>query len=107
MKLSADVKAFEDRLGHTFRRPGLLINALTHASYASHQRQDNERLEFLGDRVLGLVMAEALLELDNVTLLPHLGTAALDVRTTMGLMAVANLKAVLVDGIVPPNAVGG
>lgn len=47
---------------------------------------------------------DALLNLDNVTLLPHLGTAALDVRTTMGLMAVANLKAVLVDGAVPPNA---
>ena len=47
---------------------------------------------------------DALLNLDNVTLLPHLGTAALDVRTTMGLMAVANLKAVLVDGAAPPNA---
>jgi len=48
---------------------------------------------------------DALVALDNVTLLPHLGTAALDVRTTMGLMAVANLKAVLVDGTPPPNAV--
>ena len=47
-----------------------------------------------------------LLGLDNVTLLPHLGTAALDVRTTMGLMAVENLKAVLIDGAAPPNAVG-
>lgn len=48
---------------------------------------------------------EALLGMDNVTLLPHLGTAALDVRTTMGLMAVDNIKAVLLEGATPPNAV--
>lgn len=48
---------------------------------------------------------DALIGLDNVTLLPHLGTAALDVRTTMGLMAFDNLKAVLNDGGTPPNKV--
>ena len=48
---------------------------------------------------------QALKDLENVVLLPHLGTAALEVRSDMGLMAVANLKAFLVDGIVPPNAV--
>lgn len=42
--------------------------------------------------------------LDNVTLLPHLGTAALEVRTAMGLMAVDNLTAVL-RGDTPPNPV--
>jgi len=36
---------------------------------------------------------EALLALDNATLLPHLGTAALEVRVNMGLMAVENLRA--------------
>lgn len=46
----------------------------------------------------------ALIALDNVVLLPHLGTAALDVRTDMGLMAVANLRAFF-DGQTPPNAV--
>ncbi|WP_323780204.1 D-glycerate dehydrogenase [Thalassovita sp.] len=47
---------------------------------------------------------QALTRLDNVTLLPHLGTAALDVRTAMGLMALDNLKAFF-DGETPPNAV--
>jgi hydroxypyruvate reductase len=51
------------------------------------------------------VVPQALKDLENVVLLPHLGTAALEVRSDMGLMAVANLKAFLVDGIVPPNAV--
>lgn len=65
MKLSAELKAFQDRLGHSFSRPELLVRALTHASLSSATRSDNERLEFLGDRVLGLVMAEALLDADN------------------------------------------
>ena len=65
MKLSADLKAFQDRLGHQFAQPELLVTALTHASLSSATRSDNERLEFLGDRVLGLVMAEALLDADK------------------------------------------
>jgi lactate dehydrogenase-like 2-hydroxyacid dehydrogenase len=48
---------------------------------------------------------QALGDLENVVLLPHLGTAALEVRAEMGLMAVANLKAHLVDGILAPNKV--
>ncbi len=64
MKLSADLKAFEARIGHKFAKPELLNRAVTHASMSSANRDDNQRLEFLGDRVLGLVMAEALLELD-------------------------------------------
>ncbi len=61
MKLSADLKAFEGRIGHTFAQPELLNRALTHGSISSTTRPDNQRLEFLGDRVLGLVMAEKLL----------------------------------------------
>jgi ribonuclease-3 len=57
--------ALADRIGHDFARPGLLIRALTHGSVTSANRDDNERLEFLGDRVLGLVMAEALLMADR------------------------------------------
>lgn len=64
MKLSGDLRAFEGRIGHTFGDPALLNRAVTHASMSSANRDDNQRLEFLGDRVLGLVMAEALLELD-------------------------------------------
>ncbi|SLN58609.1 Ribonuclease 3 [Roseovarius litorisediminis] len=65
MKLSADLKALEARLGHQFNRPELLVRAVTHSSMSSVTRDDNQRLEFLGDRVLGLVMAEALLEHDK------------------------------------------
>jgi gluconate 2-dehydrogenase len=45
---------------------------------------------------------EALIGMENVTLLPHLGTAALEVREAMGMLAVANLIAAL-DGQEPPN----
>ena len=64
MKLSADLLAFQGAIGHSFRKPELLLRAVTHASISSASRPDNQRLEFLGDRVLGLVMAEALLEAD-------------------------------------------
>ena len=64
MKLSADLKAFETRLGHVFAEPEHLVRAVTHASMSSATRGDNQRLEFLGDRVLGLVMSEAVLEVD-------------------------------------------
>lgn len=65
MKLSADMKDFEQRIGHTFSDPSLLVTAVTHSSRSSPTRADNQRLEFLGDRVLGLVMSEALLENDT------------------------------------------
>ena len=51
----------EARLGHTFRDPALLDRALTHVSAAAGEHaQSNQRLEFLGDRVLGLSVAELL-----------------------------------------------
>ncbi len=64
MKLNADLRAFEGRIGYHFAKPELLNRAVTHASMSSANRDDNQRLEFLEDRVLGLVMAEALLKLD-------------------------------------------
>ena len=65
MKLSADLRAFEGRIGYSFRTPEMLLRAVTHASLSTPTRPDNQRLEFLGDRVLGLVMAEALLGADT------------------------------------------
>ena len=65
MKLSADLNAFQDRIGHRFADPELLVRAVTHSSMSSPTRTDNQRLEFLGDRVLGLVMADALLAHDR------------------------------------------
>ncbi|MBL4767233.1 MAG: ribonuclease III [Rhodobacteraceae bacterium] len=65
MKLSADLRAFEGRIGHRFIQPELLVRALTHGSISSPTREHNQRLEFLGDRVLGLVMATALMDRDK------------------------------------------
>jgi ribonuclease-3 len=48
-----------ERLGYRFRNQALLIEALTHGSTQKH-KGDYQRLEFLGDRVLGLVIAEHL-----------------------------------------------
>lgn len=55
-------KELETQLGYKFKDPGLLERALTHASVRGGKvaRSDNERLEFIGDRVLGLAIAEAL-----------------------------------------------
>ena len=64
MKPGADIAAFSRRLGHDFARPELLVRALTHGSIATATRPDNQRLEFLGDRVLGLTLAEALFQAD-------------------------------------------
>jgi ribonuclease-3 len=65
VKLAAELKDFEVRLGHRFNQPSLLIEAMTHSSLSSSTRADNQRLEFLGDRVLGLVISEALLNHDQ------------------------------------------
>ena len=50
----------ESILQHTFRNPDLLRESLTHASIAATRLQSNERMEFLGDAVLDLVICEAL-----------------------------------------------
>jgi len=69
---SEDLAPLEIALGHRFARPELLVHALTHRSQAYElametasnpheiERADNERLEFLGDAVLGVAVAEAL-----------------------------------------------
>ncbi len=57
--------SFEAILDHRFKRPALLKEALTHSSLVHRQGRkqgSNERLEFIGDRVLGLAMAEWLAE---------------------------------------------
>ncbi len=59
---SGGLSRLEDRLGHRFRNPALLHHALTHASTTIDRIQSNERLEFLGDRVLGLIVADMLFE---------------------------------------------
>jgi ribonuclease-3 len=58
------LEALETRIGWSFRDRDLLLRALTHASYANEHppERDNEGLAFLGDAVLGLVVAEWLCE---------------------------------------------
>jgi len=50
----------QERVGYRFRNPRLLLQALTHASIKTIDNPSNERLEFLGDSVLGLVVTEFL-----------------------------------------------
>lgn len=70
--MDAELKPLEAELGHRFSNPELLVCALTHRSLAHELAQaerrgdpvsDNERLEFLGDAVLSLVVADALFAL--------------------------------------------
>ena len=53
------IKEFEKIIKYSFRKSSLLVKALTHKSYDNNI--NNEKLEFLGDRVLGLVISEKLL----------------------------------------------
>jgi len=52
----------ERRIGYVFTSKSLLLEALTHASGADHRLASNERLEFLGDAILGAVVCELLFE---------------------------------------------
>ncbi len=72
--MTAPRSALEQRLGYDFKDTALLKVALTHASAGG---ADYERLEFLGDRVLGLVVAEIL-----YTLYPHESEGDLSKRHT-------------------------
>jgi ribonuclease III len=59
----SNLEAAQGLLGHRFSRPKLLAEALTHRSAAGAKGVgSNERLEFIGDRVLGLIVAEWLIE---------------------------------------------
>ena len=60
-----DLKSVSDRLGYTFQNEMLIIEALCHSSYVNEQVdekiRDNERLEYLGDAVLNLVIGHMLI----------------------------------------------
>lgn len=66
MRHNTDIKKLQDIIGYHFKNEKLLDNALTHSSYANelkiNKKQDNERLEFLGDAVLELISSEFLFE---------------------------------------------
>ena len=97
------VEALQQRLGHRFADPGLLERALTHASVANGgaKVRDNEILEFIGDRVIGLLAAERLAQLYPAApegdLAPRLNAlvsreACAKVARSMGLSAALRLS---------------
>jgi ribonuclease-3 len=61
-----------EKIGYVFTDPELLTRALTHSSYREQSGHDYEALEFLGDRVLGLIVAEELYRRD-----PHMAEGPL------------------------------
>ena len=60
------LEALQGRLDHRFQQPELLLQALTHRSFINEHRdeayEDNERLEFLGDAVLDLVVSHVIMD---------------------------------------------
>ena len=63
---------FEDIIGYHFQNRDLLFEALSHSSFANelkHRRRSNERLEFLGDSVLSIVVSDFIFE--NYTDIPE------------------------------------
>jgi ribonuclease-3 len=58
--LRGDLEACQSRIAYTFRDPQLLEAALTHASGVQHRLSSNERMEFFGDAILGMVVCERL-----------------------------------------------
>lgn len=54
------LEKLQQRISYDFKDPGLLLSALTHASGAEHRLASNERMEFLGDAILGAIVCELL-----------------------------------------------
>ena len=107
------MKQLEKKLGYKFKDPMLLKNALTHSSYANENRAEgvpsNERLEFLGDSVLGFVTAKHLY--NTVPTLPYLrmghGEEKNGGRERASILADATeavIAAIFLDGGIEPAA---
>ena len=63
MKFNADINAFEQKIGYTFNDKKIIYEALSHSSFANETKHNsNERLEFLGDSVLSIVVSNYLFE---------------------------------------------
>ena len=60
--MTAKLDTLQAAIGYTFKNLNLLRQALVHSSATEQRLKSNERMEFLGDRVLGLILAELLLE---------------------------------------------
>ncbi len=58
--MKTDLGDCQDRIGYRFKNSQLLVDALRHASGVSHRLASNERMEFLGDAILGFVVCDRL-----------------------------------------------
>jgi ribonuclease-3 len=81
------------RLGHDFADPGRLVEAVTHRSWCAEHvgTPSNERLEFLGDAVLGLVIADYLFQVEGAMPEGELAMARAAVVSTEALAQVASV----------------
>ena len=59
--MKIDYSKLEKKIDYKFKNRNLLVRSLTHKSF--NKMNNNEKIEFLGDRVLGLVIAKKLLEI--------------------------------------------
>ena len=77
------LKACQERIGYSFHEEALLRAALTHSSSADTRQDSNERMEFLGDAVLGLVICRELIRTvgGTIELLDDVAARALAPRT--------------------------
>lgn len=65
MNENETIKEFQEKIGYKFKNEKLIIEALSHSSYANEckkQRKNNERLEFLGDSVLSVIVSNYIFE---------------------------------------------
>ena len=69
MKINHHQKEIYRLLNYQFKNNRLLEEALTHSSARKSSKANNERLEFLGDRVLGLIIAEECVKASSKSLL--------------------------------------
>ena len=94
MPESRGYERLEERLGYPFKDRSLLDNALTHKSYLNENqvegRTDNERLEFLGDAVLGLTVGHLLMERFPALREGELSMTRAQIVSEAGLAEVAN-----------------
>ena len=58
LSIEEKVTLCQERIGYCFANPTLVASALTHASVATSRTHSNERMEFLGDAILGMVVCE-------------------------------------------------
>jgi ribonuclease-3 len=104
-KLNEKISEIEDKLGYTFQDKSLLGLAFIHRSYFNEHRQDlkdhNERLEFLGDSVLGMMISEYLyseLPHEHEGLLSHLKAHLVEAHMCASFVQKINLGSFLLLG---------